>query len=1052
MAGLLLLGSKRWPSITIAVFGLALYSGFSYTSAVLMAVGYTLEGVLAAALIRPAFHPRVPRLSVSAVKRLALAAAVAPAIASLVGNAETTLAQGLSSKWYLIQLGMDYGSNALGIIVVTPLLLTWSSPRAAFAAFAGKRVSSGAWVAAFLTCLVIVGLYVPASIYLLLVPFPLLLLSALRLQTAGVSVTNLALGVLVIANTWSHASPFASGDPLSTAAFCMTTLALLCLTSLALSSAIEAQQSSSSDLEVNSSRYRSLFEQSSDGVLVVTIEGTILEANEAFRAMLGYTQEELEGKPMSMLLPEAELSSMKEHLDHLQAHGAAQRQVRSLHKDGSLHSLLFSCVRVHDASQGALLCIARDVTSWEENAAKRALEAKLQVYSENVSSAIRESKSLDEGLGRCAAETIRTLQAGLTRIWTLDEDGETLTLRANVGAHAEEKDKFRKLRVGEGGAGRVAETCEVYATDSIGEDTIVRGGEKCIEAGLSAFVGLPLLVGERLVGVMAMASKAPFEQRTIQALQSVAEGIATGIDHWRAGRALAKNRALFEAIAEQSRDGIAVANSSSRLVFVNDGCCSMTGYDRESLIGAHLRMVFPECPDPTLFPDALSGTPTRKVLDFHREGGSRISVDCALSPIQIEEEQFVLCLFRDVTAELESRRQASELEGRRQNLQRLESVGLLAGGIAHDFNNLLLVILGHTDLALLRLGEGRPQVEQSLVKIQSAAEHAAALTKQLLAFGRRQPLDRENVEPNSIVLEAFEMLQRLLPENIETHFTPGANLGSLTVDATQLQQVLINLAINARDAMEESEGPKVLTLETSQLTIPSAEFETPPELRAGEYVCFTVRDTGMGMSEEVLDHMFEPFYTTKELGHGTGLGLATVYGVVKQHDGWIRCDSTVGEGTEFWLLFPCASSSTSQDSSDPCGPASTGSELILVAEDNAAVREMVTSILARAGYRVLEALDGADALELFKAHRDDIGLVLLDTVMPKLGGLDVRERILKQCPNARVLLTTGYNPIESTARPAEELADFLLKPYRPEALLTRIREALDVASAQTNNH
>jgi CheY-like chemotaxis protein len=368
-----------------------------------------------------------------------------------------------------------------------------------------------------------------------------------------------------------------------------------------------------------------------------------------------------------------------------------------------------------------------------------------------------------------------------------------------------------------------------------------------------------------------------------------------------------------------------------------------------------------------------------------------------------------------------------------------EAIGRLAGGVAHDFNNLLTVILGRAQLLLQRLPEADP-LRRHAGLIQSTAERAGALTQQLLAFGRKQVLQPRVLDLNALVSDVKKIRRRLLGEELLTVLDPG--LGRIKADPVQLEQVLINLAVNARDAMPR--GGR-LAIETVNVELDQAFVRANPGARPGSHVRLAVGDTGTGMDAEALSRIFEPFFTTKEQGKGTGLGLATVYGIVKQSDGYVGVETELGRGTTFSVYLPRATAEADAPAAGPSpAPPAAGSETILVAEDDESLGELARDVLLSCGYGVLEARDGTAALEVAARHPGPIHLLLTDVVMPGLNGRELADRVRALRPEARVLYLSGYSDEMLGLRGVLEPDITLLpKPFTPDALARQVRTLLD---------
>jgi two-component system cell cycle sensor histidine kinase/response regulator CckA len=383
------------------------------------------------------------------------------------------------------------------------------------------------------------------------------------------------------------------------------------------------------------------------------------------------------------------------------------------------------------------------------------------------------------------------------------------------------------------------------------------------------------------------------------------------------------------------------------------------------------------------------------------------------------------------------------LEAQLLQAQKMEAVGQLAGGVAHDFNNLLTVITGLTSV-LLDAENLPPDLAGHLKQIYTAGERAAELTRQLLVFSRKQPVHMQTLQVNDILQDISKMLRRVIGEHITLELKLATPLPFVQVDAGMIEQVLMNLAVNARDAMPR--GGRLM-METGQVALDAADLKGNPSARAGHFVVLRIQDTGEGIPPEVMPHIFEPFYTTKEVGRGTGLGLATVFSIVKQHQGWIAVESEVHSGTVFHIYLPAAAAGLVPTEAKAVAEPKPdgGKETILLVEDEPAVREFAVAVLQKSGYRILQAASGADALEVWKWHAERIDLLLTDMIMPgNITGLELAETLQKEKPDLRVICTSGYSS-EMMHRffiPRGEV-NFIHKPYQPRDLAKAVRDALD---------
>lgn len=378
---------------------------------------------------------------------------------------------------------------------------------------------------------------------------------------------------------------------------------------------------------------------------------------------------------------------------------------------------------------------------------------------------------------------------------------------------------------------------------------------------------------------------------------------------------------------------------------------------------------------------------------------------------------------------------------RMQQLEKFEAIGKLAGGIAHDFNNVIGAIMGWAELGKEEVPEGS-RAAKFFQNIRAQSERAAGLTRQLLAYARRQTLEPRVINLNQMIGETTALLQKAIGEQIEVKLVLAPDLQPTRADASQLEQVLMNLCFNARDAMPN--GGQLL-IETHNVELDETYTQRHEYARPGKYVAMSVSDTGIGMDAATLNRIFEPFFTTKEIGKGTGLGLATAYGIVKQHEGLIEVYSEPGKGTMFHVYLPVSSGAAQEKTGGPADDSVRGgTETILVAEDHAGNLEMVDEMLRKLGYLVVLAKDGEEAVEKFRERREEIALALLDVVMPRMGGPEAYETIRAMNPELPVIFSSGYS--EKSARLAslvEQGAALLQKPYAPKSLARKIREVLD---------
>ncbi len=549
---------------------------------------------------------------------------------------------------------------------------------------------------------------------------------------------------------------------------------------------------------------------------------------------------------------------------------------------------------------------------------------------------------------------------------------------------------------------------------------------------------LPLIIEGEVVGGLSLSAVEThnFSTEEVNLAQNVANQVAGALTQAR----LTQTRQRLTTAIEQTAEGIIITDTQGIIMYVNPAFEQITGYSRAEAIGRNPRFLKSGKHSVTFYRDLWTTLTAGQVWQGRivnkKKNGTLYTEEATISPIRDEGENIIsyVALKRDVTREL-------ELEAQLHQSQKMKAIGQLAGGIAHDFNNLLTAIMGYAGLALETLPVDNP-LHGDIQGIQKNAERAADLTGQLLAFARRQITEPRILNLNNLILDMDKMLRRLISEDIELVTLPALNLGAVKIDPVQFEQVLVNLVINARDAMPD--GGK-LTIETANASLQQNYTDRHPELIPGEYIMLSVSDNGVGMSNETQTHIFEPFFTTKEMGKGTGLGLATCFGIVKQNNGHIWVYSKVGQGTTFKIYLPCVKETAGARViiAHP-GGLPQGTETILLAEDEPSVRRLAARILRRQGYTVLEAINGEEAMRLVQEYEGEIHLLFTDVVMPQMGGKRLADWLRETRPNAKILFTSGYtdNAIIHHGMLDAGLA-FLQKPFAPATLAHKVRSALD---------
>jgi PAS domain S-box-containing protein len=744
-------------------------------------------------------------------------------------------------------------------------------------------------------------------------------------------------------------------------------------------------------------RLAAIVQSSEDAIFTEDLDGTITAWNASAERLFGYTPGEALGRSASVLVPPGGQGEWTGVLERIRAgERIAHQDTRRLRKDGTPLLVSSSKSPLRDAAGrvvGASV-IARDVTQQRSaEQARQENEKALRVFFEsNVAGILfgdaRGGLDANDEFLRMTGYSREDLQAGRVgwseitppEFWPKDEDAR--------------REAFAR------GA------CTPYEKQYIRKD------------------------GTRIWVMVSYALLDRERERSV--------GFAVSIDaRKRAEEELRKAEQRFARVFHSSLIAIGIADvKSGRLVDVNGRCARFFGYRREEMIGRtvfELGMWVDPADRARLIAGLAAGhaATEREVAFRHKSGEIRHAlVSMEVMTLSGLAEQLNMVVLVDVT-------EHKRLEAQLQQAQKLEAVGRLAGGIAHDFNNLLGVILGYSEI----LGRQASEAQRAkLDQITKAAERAAGLTRQLLAFSRRQVIEPEVLDLNLLLSDLQTMLGRMIGEDIDLAIVPGADLGQVKADPGQLEQVVMNLSVNARDAMPDG---GLLRLETANVELDAREAARHPTMAPGPYVLLTVSDTGCGMEKEMLSKIFDPFFTTKEPGKGTGLGLATVYGIVKQAGGFVWVYSEVGQGTTFKIYLPRVDERVSASEPRETATPSKGWETILLVEDEASLRAITREILEEHGYRVVQAADASEAMGISDRHPEPIHLLVTDVVMPGLNGRQLADSLLALRPSLSVLFMSGYTDDVIAHRGVLDPGTlFLSKPFTTQALLRRVREAL----------
>jgi two-component system cell cycle sensor histidine kinase/response regulator CckA len=770
-------------------------------------------------------------------------------------------------------------------------------------------------------------------------------------------------------------------------------------------------------------------------IAILSAQGNILFANAGFTRLLGYRTEDLIGKPIGSILYGTDIAGVRKCLQEI-----GKSSGEALSKRCQLQSV--------DGNWRWFEAVARDcssvpgiegtVVSFQDVTDLHRMEAERQVISEVVH-ALNQTANLDELLAGIHQALKKVVSAENCFVALHDAAADTFSFPF----FADQVDVAPPPQ-------RVGHSCTAYVfrrgrpmlIPQNEFDRLVAAGEvELVGAPAPAWLGVPLKTPTATIGVLVVQhyqNENAYDLRDQEFLNSVGGHIALAIERRRWEEALRKKEEMFRLLFNNNPlPTFVIDQETLRFLEVNDAAVRQYGYSLPE---------FREMTALEIRPEAERAKYIEHVRQSHDDGphtghwqhrkkdGKIFQVESISHELDYSGRRVRLVVAQDIS-------ERHILEQQLRQSQKMEAVGRLAGGIAHDFNNLLMVIKGHTEL-LLNVLPPAEQYSRKIEQIERAADRASALTRQLLAFSRLQVLQPRVMNLNDVVHDMGRLLPRMIGEDVELVIRTSENLGAIRADASQMEQVIMNLAVNARDAMP---GGGKLLIETSNTELDSAYNTRHPIVRQGRYVLIAVSDTGTGMSAETQAHIFEPFFTTKAQGKGTGLGLATVYGIVKQSGGFIWVYSELGRGTSFKIYLPRVDQPVERII--PVVPSASeaprGTATILLTEDEQDVREVAREFLESGGYAVIEARDGAEALGFVHKHEATINLLVTDMVMPGMTGLELAARMKEKRPGLRILYMSGY----SDRAAAESLQSdpslrLLTKPFSRWALLRAVHELL----------
>jgi len=803
--------------------------------------------------------------------------------------------------------------------------------------------------------------------------------------------------------------------------------------------------------------YRTLTENSLTGIYLFR-EGYYLFANEMYCKMCGYSWDDLRSMdPLDLIAPEC-----REQISDRVKKRLAEEDVLSdyetqiIRKDGTIRDVHLKATRIMYEGKPTVLGSVIDVTERkraEEALQKSEQEAK-QLAQENaivaeIGRIISSTLEIGEVYEQFAKEVIKLIPFDRIVISIVDLEQGTGVSTYIAGRGVPDRQVDIPYSLEETG---IAEMARIKSTLLLQTEDFNEVQDRfprllsTFQAGFRSIMNVPLFAKGQIIGGLLLRSVQPnaYKIKDVQLAERVGSQVAGAIvnaqlftERKRAEEALRESEEKYRSLVANATDAIFIAQDGL-IKFPNPTTLTLIGYSQEELASLpFINLVHPEDRAMVLdnYSRRLKGEEVPSTYTFRviKKRGEELWGQLNAVVIAWEGRPAILCFIRDITPQ-------KRLEAQYLHAQKMEAVGTLAGGIAHDFNNLLQAILGYAEMVLLGRGKQDPSY-QELQEIKRAAQRGGELTQRLLTFSRRVQSKLRPVSLNQEVNQIQRLLQRTIPKMIDIELNLANDLRAINGDPAQIEQILMNLALNARDAMPE--GGR-LRIGTKNVTLDEEYCRMHLGVKAGDYVLLSVTDTGHGMNQETLGHLFEPFYTTKGMGRGTGLGLSMVYGIVRSHDGYISCDSVPGKGTTFEIYLPVIEQRLGMEESKEERIPRGGKETILLIDDEESIRHLGNQILKQFGYTVLTASDGESGLELYQKEKGKIDLVILDLIMPGMGGRRCLEELLKINPKVKVVIATGYSADGHTQEALGAGAkNSVSKPYAIRQMLKVVREVLD---------
>ena len=791
-----------------------------------------------------------------------------------------------------------------------------------------------------------------------------------------------------------------------------------------------------------------LLSAAGEGIFGLDLQGSITFVNPAAARLTAWDAGELIGKPASTILHQLKMqrnggSQADQFLAAAFQDGAIQVGDMDLfkRKDNATFPVEYTSTPIREGNNllGAVV-IFRDITDRRRTEGMRVRQTRASALRADVAFALAISDTLPNVLQKCAQAFLKHLDAACARLWTLNPDEDLLELQASAGLPPLKGELHHRIPIGRHEVGRIAKERVPHTIYDLMSDPQAGDRDWMKREKLQSFAGFPLLVENRLVGVIGTYFQGPLPEDALELLGAIVDSVGQGIVRKRVEEKVTEQAALLD----KSQDAIVVIDLNSRVSYWNKSAERLYGWPARDVAGKRIDelIVRDEAQFDRVRKEVLEKLEWKGELCQVTRGDEPVVVESHWTLIQddIGKPKSILLVNTDVS-------ERKKIEAQFLRTQRMESIGTLAGGIAHDLNNVLAPILMSVEIMKQKFTDD--QSRRMLSIVESSAKRGADMVKQVLTFARGVDGERVLLQSKHLIKEVAKITNETFPKTVQIRTNIGENLWPIMGDATQLHQVLVNLAVNARDAMPNG-GVLTISAENTAIEASQQTQANGNSPKPGFYVLVKVTDTGTGIPPEVLDKIFEPFFTTKEMGKGTGLGLATVLGIVKSHNGFVQVQTEVNKGTTFLIYLPALENAQAQatDGEQNRLPGGAG-ELILAVDDEVSVLSMTKEMLETHGYRVLTAKDGPEAVATFSAHREEIKGVLTDMLMPFMDGPATIRVLKKLDPNVKVIAASGLMDSEKVkdATGMDNIA-FLMKPFTAEKLLNMVHKMIH----DTNGH